>query len=105
MRGLRLRHFFKQSLADFLPPEIIAKKKHGFGMPVGPWLLSNPALRHLAHDSLSALAGRRLVRPAFVEELFSRRLEEHAGYYGEMIWVLMQLEQWLAVRFPTWRLG
>ena len=105
VHGLRLRHFFKQSLAEFLPPEIIAKKKHGFGMPVGRWLVSNPALRELAHDSLSALAGRRLVRSAFVDELLSRRLEEHAGYYGEMIWVLMQLEQWLLARFPTWRLG
>jgi asparagine synthase (glutamine-hydrolysing) len=105
VRGLRLRHFFKQSLTEFLPPEIIAKKKHGFGLPVGSWLVSDSALRNLAHDSLSALANRRLIRPTLVQEIFSKRLDEHAGYYGEMIWVLMQLELWLEARVPAWRLG
>ncbi len=48
VRGLRLRHFFKEALADFLPPEIIAKKKHGFGLPVGVWLVRDKAFRGLA---------------------------------------------------------
>ena len=103
VRGLRLRHFFKEALVGFLPPEIIAKKKHGFGLPVGKWLLKDEAFRALARDSLSELAGRRLILPTFVDDLFSRRLEEHPGYYGEMIWVLMMLEQWLSARCPSWR--
>jgi hypothetical protein len=36
LRGMRLRWFFKKALSDFLPPEIIAKKKHGFGLPGRP---------------------------------------------------------------------
>jgi asparagine synthase (glutamine-hydrolysing) len=96
VRGLRLRSFFKDALADFLPAEIIAKKKHGFGLPVGPWLLRDAAFRELARASLQGLVGRRLLQPAFVDDLFSARLGEHAGYFGEMIWVLMMLEQWLA---------
>jgi asparagine synthase (glutamine-hydrolysing) len=104
VRGLRLRHFFKQSLAGFLPPEIIAKKKHGFGLPVGKWLVRDAAFRELAKDSLVSLAGRRLIRATLVDDLFSRRLEEHAGYYGEMVWVLMMLEQWLAAHEPAWAL-
>jgi asparagine synthase (glutamine-hydrolysing) len=103
VRGLRLRHFFKESLADFLPPQIIAKQKHGFGLPVGVWLVRDRAFRELAHSALSALAGRGLIQAAMVDDLFSRRLEEHAGYYGEMVWVLMMLEQWLAAHAPGWK--
>jgi asparagine synthase (glutamine-hydrolysing) len=102
VRGLRLRHFFKQALVDFLPPQIIAKKKHGFGLPVGQWLVKDRTFRDLAQASLAELAGRQLIVPGLVDDLFSRRLEEHPGYYGEMIWILMMLEQWLSARCPNW---
>ncbi len=39
VRGRKLRYFFKEALRGFLPDEIIAKKKHGFGLPFGVWLL------------------------------------------------------------------
>jgi asparagine synthase (glutamine-hydrolysing) len=35
------------------------------------------------------------VREAFVRALLDERLGEHPGYYGEMVWILMMLEQWL----------
>ncbi|MGZ8254661.1 MAG: asparagine synthetase B family protein [Burkholderiaceae bacterium] len=102
VRGLRLRHFFKEALAGFLPPEIIAKKKHGFGSPVGPWLVTNPKFRELAFDALNGLVDRGLIQRALVDDLFSRRLEEHPGYYGEMVWVLMMLEHWMRSHVPSW---
>ena len=104
VRGLRLRPFFKEALTDFLPPEIIAKRKHGFGLPVGAWLVSDPAFRALARESVSDLSRRGLIRNELTDDLFSRRLEEHAGYYGEMIWILMMAAQWLQARHPTWTL-
>ena len=48
LRGTQLRWFFKQALRDFLPPEIISKKKHGFGLPVGAWLIDAQPLFDLA---------------------------------------------------------
>ncbi len=104
VRGLRLRPFFKEALQDFLPPEIIAKRKHGFGLPVGAWLVSDPAFRALARESVSDLSRRGLIRNDLTDDLFSRRLEEHAGYYGEMIWILMMAAQWLQAHHPTWTL-
>ena len=32
VRGRKLRYFFKEALRGFLPDQIIAKKKHGFGL-------------------------------------------------------------------------
>ncbi len=95
LRGLKLRYFFKKALNDFLPPEIIRKKKHGFGLPFGRWLARNPALHELAFGALDALAGRGWVRRPFIDDLFRSKLDEHPGYYGEMVWILMMLELWM----------
>jgi len=76
-----LRYFFKEALRGFLPDEILAKEKHGFGLPVGPWLLSHPSLNSLARQALESLKSRRIVRADFLDALFNRYLAEHPGYY------------------------
>jgi asparagine synthase (glutamine-hydrolysing) len=95
LKGFKLRWFFKHALRDFLPPEILTKSKHGFGLPFGIWLGRDPALRQLAFDSLESLKTRGIVRDAFIDRLRADLLAEHATYYGELVWVLMMLEQWL----------
>lgn len=96
LKGLTLRWFFKEALSDFLPPEIITKKKHGFGLPFGVWAVENPALRDLAMDSLESLWSRGIVRTAFLDRLVKEHLPQHPGYYGELVWILMMLAQWFA---------
>ena len=105
LKGLRLRWFFKEALRGFLPDTIITKKKKGFGLPFGVWLTRNAALKRLASDSLASLSTRGIVRPEFMRTLLERRLPEHPGYYGEMVWILMLMEQWLQQRMPGYRLG
>jgi asparagine synthase (glutamine-hydrolysing) len=100
VRGLRLRHFFKAALRDFLPPQIIAKKKHGFGLPFGVWLVSHEPLRRFAFGTLDALRSRGIVRARFFDELLKARLDEHASYYGELVWIMMMLEQWFQAHRP-----
>jgi len=95
VRGRKLRYFFKEALRGFLPDEIIAKKKHGFGLPFGVWLMRDRALSEFARASVDALAARGIIQPALSRALFDERIGEHAGYYGEMVWILMMLEQWL----------
>lgn len=94
LRGTKLRYFFKEALRGFLPHQIIAKKKHGFGLPAGVWLSRDPRLRELAGDALRSLAARGIVRAGFLRDLLDRRLSEHPAYYGTMVWVLMMLELW-----------
>ncbi|MDO8777623.1 MAG: asparagine synthase-related protein [Burkholderiaceae bacterium] len=104
LRGLKLRWFFKEALRGFLPDEILVKKKQGFGLPFGVWANTHPALKALATDSLHSLAARGVVRADFVQPLICQRLQEHPGYYGEMVWILMMLEQWLAAKAPRFSL-
>jgi len=94
VRGRRLRPFFKDALDGFLPREVLEKRKHGFGLPFGPWLGADPALRDLAFDAVRGLAARGIVRPDFVDRLLGELLAEHAIYYSSMVWVLMMLELW-----------
>lgn len=100
LKGLNLRWFFKEALRGFLPDEIIVKKKQGFGLPFGVWTAKNQALKSLAEDSVRGLVDRGILKADFVDALFSRYLYEHPGYYGEMIWISMMLEQWLRGRSP-----
>jgi asparagine synthase (glutamine-hydrolysing) len=95
LKGLKLRWFFKEALRGFLPGEILTKKKHGFGLPFGVWLTQHSALKTLATDSLRALERRGIVQPTFIDSLLRERLMISPGYFGEMIWILMILEQWL----------
>ena len=96
LRHGRLRHFYKEATKDFLPAAIIAKEKHGFGLPFGVWLVEHEGLRQLAKESLAALKARGLIRPAFIDRVLDLHAKEHASYYGELVWVLMVLELWLA---------
>jgi asparagine synthase (glutamine-hydrolysing) len=94
LRGSQLRYFFKEALRDFLPAEILSKEKHGFGLPVGAWLTTEPELRSLVGDALSGLKSRGIVAPRFIDELMGEHLRNHAAYFGTMAWVLMMLEFW-----------
>jgi len=94
LHGTRLRHFFKEALKDFLPPETIAKEKHGFGLPVGVWFHRHSGLRAMAGDHLLSLRRRNIVRGTFIDRLLDEHLGVHPGYYGIMVWVLLMLELW-----------
>ncbi len=98
VRGLKLRYFFKEALRGFLPEAILRKKKHGFGLPFGVWALRHRGLQDLAVASLDALGERGVVRKDFLRELICTHLPRHPGYYGEMVWILMMLEQWFQAR-------
>ncbi|MEP6877976.1 MAG: asparagine synthase-related protein [Nitrosospira sp.] len=98
LKGTKLRYFFKEALRGFLPEEIIAKQKHGFGLPFGVWLQHHKPLQTLASDSLSDLKSRNIIRADFIDKLLGQHLGEHAGYHGTMVWVLMMLEQWYRQR-------
>src|SRR5262249_5129317 len=66
VKGFNKRYLFKRAFRNLLPPEVIQKKKHGFGIPVAVWLKSHPRMRELARDTL--FSGRALERGYFRRE-------------------------------------
>ena len=59
----------------------------------------------LAKDALESRATRGVAQADFVQTLLSVKLAEHPGYFGEMVWILMMLEQWLAAKAPHTKFG
>ena len=96
LKGQKLRWFYKQAMADFLPEKIINKSKHGFGLPFGIWLKDHQLLQELAYDAITDLKKRGFFKVEFLDHAVKMHQSIHAAYYGELIWVLMMLELWFA---------
>jgi asparagine synthase (glutamine-hydrolysing) len=103
VRRLNKRFIFKEALKDFLPHEIIVKKKHGFGLPISSWILETPALRELARDTLLSRVAlqRGYFNRKFLERLFDLHQEDRTTFFGDNIWVFLMLELWHQVHLRS----
>ncbi len=91
-----LRGFYKSAFKGFLPKEIIAKSKHGFGLPFGVWMRSDRGLQSLVTDAFAGMRRRQIFAPSFLDDSLRLFREEAAGYYGELVWIITMLEMWLS---------
>ncbi|PLW81512.1 asparagine synthase [Kineobactrum sediminis] len=98
--GSKLRNFYKNSFREFLPETTLNKEKHGFGLPFGLWMKEQPALQQLTDETLKKLKQRGIFRPDFIEDAITNHKSGHSGYFGELIWIMVSLEFWLASRSP-----
>ncbi len=100
VRGKEKRVLFKRAFRHLLPEEIIQKKKHGFGLPIGRWLKTKVVLRDLLHDTLSSRAARErgIYRPGFVAEMLRGLDGDSTAWYGDNLWSMLALEKWLEKR-------
>ncbi|MHA1568798.1 MAG: asparagine synthetase B family protein [Alphaproteobacteria bacterium] len=98
LRGGELRGFFKYALRDFLPPEILSKPKHGFGLPYLELVNSYAPLNELTRDSLSALKSFGCFQPGYLDGLIDEVRAGRSDAHGGVAWDLMVLAQWLDSR-------
>jgi asparagine synthase (glutamine-hydrolysing) len=96
MRGLEKRYLFKKAFRALLPPETLAKRKHGFGVPTSLWLKTDPAFRDLARDTLLSTRARQrgYFRPGALETLMDLHAADTSSYYGDVLWTVLMLELW-----------
>ena len=92
--GKALRPLFREAMRGVLPAQTLEKSKHGFGLPFGVWLGSHSGLQELADDSLRGLGTRGWFDHAFLRRLRDELHRSHLAYWGELVWVLVMLEQW-----------
>ncbi len=95
MPGHKLRHFYKQALRGFLPEQTLNKSKHGFGLPFGVWMRDHRNLQEMAYDSIQSLKQQPYFNPQFLDQAIQMHREGTAGYYGELVWILMILQLWI----------
>jgi len=96
VRLLGKRYLFKRATRNLLPEAILKKKKHGFGLPIGFWLKSDPHWHAWAKEILydPRTYQRGYFRREFVEQLFSDMQQDETPYYGDLLWVFLVLELW-----------
>jgi asparagine synthase (glutamine-hydrolysing) len=96
MPGRALRAFFKEAYADFLPREVLAKRKHGFGLPIPIWLRTDKELNEMMVELLLSPTAiqRGYFRRKALEQLIERHKTDQTSFYGTAIWNLMVLELW-----------
>lgn len=96
IRRSELRYAFREAFRDYLPREILQKEKHGFGLPFGEWLNTSDELRAKILPCIERFRERGILQDAFIDDMLQKHKEQHAGYFGNMLWLIAVLENWLA---------
>jgi asparagine synthase (glutamine-hydrolysing) len=95
VHDLKKRYLFKKALADILPKEILNKKKHGFGLPIGVWFREEQSFREFINDILFS---QRAIERGYFQQDFIRQLvqrhERGTWDHSSEIWLLLTLELW-----------
>ena len=93
LRGIETKYLLKHVLSEFLPKEIVKRKKLGFGVPLDIWFRNE--LKEMAYDVL--LSKRCVERGYFKRETIQSMLDEHISEQYDhcyRIWSLLFLEVW-----------
>ena len=88
----RAKVILTDALADVLPKQILQRKKQGFFMPVGSWMLND--LEPIVSEALSSdtVSRRGIFDPGAVSGLRSDFENGRASYMK--VWALLMLELW-----------
>ena len=77
-------------MKDILPPEILKRKKMGFGTPVNLWLKTG--MKEVSGELLDRLTKRKeLIKPSYIKTIKKNRLNK---YYQTKAWSLVMFELW-----------
>jgi len=93
-RGVwRTKPLLRRAARALLPDAIVQRPKHGFGVPMGPWLRGD--LRGLARDLLDSTRLKRqgIFNPSYISELLQRHLDG-IGNHAKEIWTVLMFQLW-----------
>jgi asparagine synthase (glutamine-hydrolysing) len=93
LRGRESKYLLKKAFADLLPAENVARRKMGFGVPVGEWFRTE--LKDFLRETLlSDEAGQRGYFDRHKIEALVREHSENSVDHSAKLWNLMMLELW-----------
>jgi asparagine synthase (glutamine-hydrolysing) len=100
IRGGRGKALLRRAFRDRLPPAILRRGKHGFGVPLDAWFRG--ALRPWLVENLLPADARinAYFRPGAPQRLVRRHLAGRENH-GHRLWTLLMLERWLRL-LPSW---
>jgi asparagine synthase (glutamine-hydrolysing) len=93
LRRFTSKYLLKKVMKDFLPKELIERKKKGFGVPIAKWVKG--PLRELFGDLLSSdrIKKEGFLNPDYVTSLFQDHLVNKKDN-RKQLWTLLVWELW-----------
>jgi asparagine synthase (glutamine-hydrolysing) len=93
IKNFELKYLLKKIAAKLVPPEVVYRRKMGFGIPVSHWFRGE--MKDFVKQILLSenFAKRGIVNPHYVEKL----IDEHTSRkqdHGWKLWILIMLELW-----------
>jgi asparagine synthase (glutamine-hydrolysing) len=97
LAGGKLKGLLKLAMEPYLPAEVLYRKKMGFGIPIGDWLMTHWSgfVREVLLDG--KFSGRGLFKHDFIEQTIDDHMNGKADRKNQ-IWAMLMLELW----FRTW---
>ena len=102
LRGVTTKYILKRALRGLVPPDILRRRKQGFGVPIGTWLRG--PLRPMLEDRLAP--GRVARVGLFQADRVSRLVQEHlagAHDHRKILWSLLVFDVWREEYLPQVR--
>jgi len=91
--GASLKRVLKAAVRDLLPPDVLDRRKRGFGVPLDRWFRDD--LKGYALDMLGERARvRRHLRPTALDRLLTEHVRGN-GQHGHALWAILTLELFL----------
>jgi len=96
IRGFSMKYLLKKVVKPWIPPEILHRKKRGFGAPIGSWMRNDlgPLLDNLL--SKDQVKKRGLFNPAIVGDLVAKHKAQKSDYTDQLL-ALINLELWCQI--------
>jgi asparagine synthase (glutamine-hydrolysing) len=93
LRNGKGKWLLRQVLHRYVPPELVERPKHGFGVPLGRWLAG--PLREWAEDLLapSRLERDGFFQPSAIREKWTRQLGG-APRWQDFLWTVLMFQSW-----------
>ena len=93
LRGWTTKAVLREAVREFVPHEILHRRKMGFPVPFGRWLRG--PFRRVVDEFV--LSDRALGRPWLSPDAVRRLVDEHLtgrAEHGDRLWLLVNLEMW-----------
>lgn len=89
----RLKRLLRDAVADRLPPDILVRRKKGFGVPLGGWLRGPLALTMRGMLEAGRIRAAGVFEPDVVERLVAEHLAGRHDH-ARILWALLVFESW-----------
>jgi asparagine synthase (glutamine-hydrolysing) len=94
IRGFNSKMLIKMVAGDYLPKEVIYRRKSGFGVPLANWFRDNNALGNIMNDEINQGDYSEYLNKDSLMKMF----KEHKAYQADNSEIL-----WTALNFLMWK--